>query len=202
MFIKENVKIIIAFVIVIFIGGLSFYFLRGDEYAIKESAGQQVTKRPVLKKTQHVPVVVKKYNVHVANIVDDAGSIREGDMAPVDSIPTEPVQVPLNSLADARVNGDPRTPPIVRSSIEREMPTPDELADPELYQEYETRQNQKVYRSFYNASKNKLIEMEALMEKARSQGVPEDKLLEGEEKIVKMKAMREKLAQTYDDIAD
>lgn len=202
MFIKDNAKIIIAFVTVSFIGGLFFYFLRGGEDAIKESVGQQVTKRPVPKKTQQVPVVVKKHNVHVANIVDDAGSIREGDMAPVDSMPTEPVQVPLNSLADARINGDPRTPPIVRSTIEREMPTPDELADPELYQEYETRQNQKVYRSFYNASKNKLIEMEALMEKARSQGVPEDKLLEGEEKIAKMKAMREKLAQTYDDIAD
>ena len=114
--------------------------------------------------------------------------------------PPQPVE--RNSLAEARINGDPRTPPIVRSSYEREMPTPEELADPDMYHEYEVRQNQKVYVSFYKESKKKIEQMEALVSRAKKEGVPEEKIREGEEKIAAMKAMREQLREEHEELAD
>jgi len=122
----------------------------------------------------------------------------------------EPVQkpnvisapMPRNSMEKARLYGDPRTPPIERSKTIREMPTEDELANPELYQEYEARQNKKVYQSFYKESKKKLSQMEELMEKGRLGGVSEEQLREGEEKIEAMKAMRKQLEEEHDDLSD
>jgi len=201
MFTKKNTKLIAVLVIVSFIGLLSFLLLQNEEASLKGDA-LHVENKPEPGKVSNVPVVDKNRTVVIANIADNIADTQNSDMRPAESTSMRPLQAPLNSLADARINGDPRTPPIVRSTIEREMPTPEELADPDLYQEYEIRQNQKVYRSFYSASKNKLVKMEKLMEQARSQGVSEDKLREGEEKIAKMKAMREKLAQTYNDISD
>ena len=203
MFIKDNAKSIVAFIIVGLIGGMFLYLLQSDEKTTKDNVVQQAENRPLpVKVVSTSSVVTKKTQVNIARVAEKNSTKKDELAYPVESTTPETFSVPLNSLADARINGDPRTPPMARSAIEREMPTLEELADPDLYQEYETRQNQKVYRSFYSASKNKLVEMEKLMEQARSQGVSEDKLREGEEKIAKMKAMREKLAQTYDDISD
>jgi len=202
MFIKDNAKLIVAFIIVGLIGGVFLYLLQSDEKTTKDNVVQQAENRSLPVKVVSTSVVTKKTQVNFTSVAEKNSTEKDELAYPVESITPETFSVPLNSLADARINGDPRTPPIARSAIEREMPTLEELADPDLYQEYETRQNQKVYRSFYSASKNKLVEMEKLMEQARSQGVSEDKLREGEEKIAKMKAMREKLAQTYDDISD
>ena len=58
----------------------------------------------------------------------------------------------VESLRRSMEEGDPRAPPIARRETEREMPTEAELADPELYLQYETRQQQKVYASFVQAS--------------------------------------------------
>ena len=200
MFIKENAKLIIVFVG--FIGGLFLYLFQDNEKIVDDDVIQQVENASPTGKAESLPPVTKKMLINVASEVKKSSAVKEPPQNAIERAIPEPFSVPLNSMADARINGDPRTPPIVRSTVEREMPSPEELADPDLYQEYESRQNQKVYRSFYSASKNKLVEMEKLMEQARSQGVSEDKLREGEEKIAKMKAMREKLAQTYDDLSD
>ena len=118
------------------------------------------------------------------------------------STDTAPAVVPRNSLEKARLYGDPRTPPIERSKYKREMPTEEELEDPDLYQEYEARQNQKVYKSFYKESAKKLTQMEKIMNKARQEGVSEEDLREGDEKIAAMKAMRKKLEAEHDDLDD
>lgn len=201
MFIKKNATLILAFSIVGITGALFFFLFQSENIHLKGDIQSEADNKISGKKLS-TTVVKKKQTTGVMGVVINDDVTQKAGVLNVDSPPVEPLYVPLNSLADARLNGDPRTPPIVRSTVEREMPTSEELADPELYQEYETRQNQKVYRSFYSASKNKLAEMEKLMEQARSQGVPDDKLREGDEKIAKMKAMRKKLSQTYDDISD
>ncbi len=200
MFIKENVKLIV--VLVALVGGLFLYLFQSNEKITEHDVIRQVEKSTHFEKVESALPVTKKLLINVASEIKKSSVVNKPSRNAIESEISEPFSVPLNSMADARINGDPRTPPMVRTTVEREMPTPEELADPDLYQEYESRQNQKVYRSFYSASKNKLVEMEKLMEQARSQGVSEDKLREGEEKIAKMKAMREKLAQTYDDISD
>ena len=198
MFIKENAKLIVVFVSLI--GGVFLYIFQGNEEITDDDVIQKMENPSRAEKVESILPVTKKALINVAGEIKKNSVVKEPLQNTIERAAPEPFSVPLNSMADARVNGDPRTPPIVRSTVEREMPTPEELADPDLYQEYESRQNQKVYRSFYSASKNKLVEMEKLMEQARSQGVSDDKLREGEEKIAKMKAMREKLAQTYDDL--
>jgi len=151
----------------------------------KETKDKVHAREEALSKTESVPPASDPVDEHL----------------PEDIIyPPQPVE--RNSLAEARIHGDPRTPPIVRSKHEREMPTPEELADPDLYHEYEVRQNQNVYVSFYKESKKKIQEMEEMVSRAKSEGVPEEKIREGEEKIAAMKAMREQLREEHEDLTD
>ena len=80
--------------------------------------------------------------------------------------PEQPVWQPspsaVASLREAILNGDPRTPPLAEAP-EREMPTEEELADPDLYLQYEMRQQQAVYASFIQAANRRLEEMDALI---------------------------------------
>lgn len=106
------------------------------------------------------------------------------------------------SLRESRLHGDPRTPPIARPEREREMPTAEELADPDLYLEYEARQQQQVYASFVQASERKIAELEAIIEQGRQGGVSEEQLAEGLEKLEGLKAMREQLIAENPELAD
>lgn len=88
-------------------------------------------------------------------------------------LPDEPLWQPspsaVASLREATLNGDPRTPPLAKSP-EREMPTEEELSDPDLYLQYEMRQQQAVYASFLQAANRQLEEMDALIARAEQEG--------------------------------
>ncbi|MGB1220813.1 MAG: hypothetical protein ACPG43_04695 [Alcanivoracaceae bacterium] len=109
----------------------------------------------------------------------------------------------VQSLRRSMEEGDPRAPPIARQESEREMPTEEELADPDLYLQYETRQQQKVYASFVQASEKKISDLKKMIDRARAEGsVSPEQLAEGEEKLRRLEEMREKLLQENPELAD
>ena len=115
----------------------------------------------------------------------------------------QPDPAAVESLRRSMEEGDPRAPPIARRETEREMPTEEELADPELYLQYETRQQQKVYASFLQASEKKISDLEKLIEQARAEGgVSPEQLEEGEEKLRGLQEMRDKLLQQYPELSE
>lgn len=104
-----------------------------------------------------------------------------------------PPSAAVASLRESMRNGDPRTPPLVRSSNLREPPTAQELADPSLYQQYEQRQKQQVYASFVAAASGRITELEGLIEQGEQGGVTPEQLEEGRRKLEALRQQRDQL---------
>lgn len=98
------------------------------------------------------------------------------------------------ALRESMRHGDARTPPLAPRTDLREPPSAAELADPALYQQYEQRQQQKVYASFAKAANQRIPELEALIAKGRADGLSEAQLAEGEAKLAKLREQRDQLA--------
>lgn len=115
-------------------------------------------------------------------------------------VPVPPAET-VAALRESMKNGDPRTPPLARSEDLREMPSAAELADPGLYQQYEQRQNQKVYASFVTAANQKITELEAQIARAEASGLPPEQLEEGRQKLEGLRGQRDEILQTHPDVA-
>lgn len=111
--------------------------------------------------------------------------------------PGDPIELDpeaIASLREARLHGDPRTPPIERSPP-RELPTAEELADPERYQEYEVRQERKVKQAFVAAAGPEAERLRADIARGREMGIPEEEIAKAEEKLRRLEAMRAQLIE-------
>jgi len=108
---------------------------------------------------------------------DTAWYDEQADLPTLDEPAWQPSSSAVASLREATLNGDPRTPPLAPSP-EREMPTDEELSDPDLYLQYESRQQQAVYASFLQAANRQLEEMDALIARAEQEGGVTDAQLE------------------------
>ncbi|EDY86860.1 conserved hypothetical protein [gamma proteobacterium HTCC5015] len=106
----------------------------------------------------------------------------------------------IESLRAAR-DGDARTPPIKRSDP-RELPTPEELADPELYSQYEERHRKALLAGFVNASTPKIEQLEKLLEDGKQHGMTEEAIREAQEKIDKLKETRDQMLRDEPDLAN
>jgi len=90
------------------------------------------------------------------------------------------------SMAAARENGDPRSPPIERDGEPRSAPTPAQLADPQAYQQYEEAQHTRLLGAYVAAAAAELPRLQADLERGRQAGVPAGQLAKVEEKIARI----------------
>lgn len=111
-------------------------------------------------------------------------------------LPTGTEMSATQSLLDTR-NGDPRTPPITRNSQAPELPSPDELADPKAYQQYEARQNMQLYASFIQAAGQEVPRLQADLARAREVGIAPAEIAKVEEKIKRIAAMQAQLLREH-----
>lgn len=107
------------------------------------------------------------------------------DMAP------SPIDA-TQSMSNAREHGDMRQPALQRDAP-REMPTAAELADPEAYQRYEARQNERLHKAYVKAADAEIPRLQKDIEQARQAGMSPEQLAEGEEKLRRIQAMRDQL---------
>lgn len=119
-------------------------------------------------------------------------------------LPVVPIQVEdaAVSMAAAREHGDPMAPPIKHEADTREKASPEELADPDLYAKYEARQDRRLKQAYVKAAGPQLDQLEQDVAKARASGVDPKKIREGEEKIERLRAMREQLLQKDPGLAE
>jgi len=96
---------------------------------------------------------------------------------------------------------DERSPPIVRQK-EEEKPTQEELDDPDKYLEFQLRQRKKVLFSYLDAAKPKLKKLRELVAEGERRGISEDKLIEGQTKILKIEEMVSQILEENPDIAE
>lgn len=90
------------------------------------------------------------------------------------------------SMAAARENGDPRTPPIERDVEPRSAPTPAQLADPQAYQQYGDAQHTRLLGAYVAAAATELPRLQADLERGRQAGIPAGQLAKLEEKIARI----------------
>lgn len=106
------------------------------------------------------------------------------------------------SLHQARVYGDPRTPPILRDTKQSEAaPSAAELADPARYADYEGRQQRKLIAGFMRAAGPEIGRLQQQMVVAEQAGLSQAQLAEGREKLARLSAMQAELAGRYPDLA-
>lgn len=103
------------------------------------------------------------------------------------------------SLAVTR-DGDPRTPPIARSQITQEMPTAAELADPKAYQQYEARQNTRLYTAYVLAADEEIPRLREAIARARDMGIAPADIAKGEEKLRRITAMQGQLLNEHPEL--
>ena len=123
-----------------------------------------------------------------------------------DSPQQEPERVPLPpvdssapawlSMAEARENGDPRSPPVMHDDpATHAQPTAEQLADPQAYRQFEQGQHARLLSSFADAAKDEVPRLRADLERGRAAGVPEGELAKMEEKIRRIEALRDGVAR-------
>ena len=104
--------------------------------------------------------------------------------------PLQPLEPAHWHLADARVSGDPRTPPLVRS-----VPAPAvaawQLDSPSAYLARESQEHRAVQQAFVDAADRELPALRRLLDQAREQGLSAEGIAKGEEKLRRIAEQRD-----------
>ena len=161
----------------------------------QESVSTEAIVAPVMPSQESIkkpdPVsLTEAHSKPVTNDVDERHS--EEELAPLDVYA-------IDSMANARLNGDDRAPPIVRGA-QGESATPEELESPELYLEYESRQERKIYKAYVEAADIKIEMLEEQIAIAKERGMLEEELEVGIEKVRRIKEMKEQLLRDNPDL--
>lgn len=113
-----------------------------------------------------------------------------GEVQRVPLLPVDGRQSAWLSMADARANGDARTPPLQRDAEPRSAPDAAQLADPQAYAAYQRGQHQQLLAAYAGAADAELPKLRADVERGRAAGVPAAELAKVEEKIRRIELQR------------
>lgn len=117
-------------------------------------------------------------------------------LAAVHGQPGAETAVPAwTSMAAARVQGDPRSPPLHVSAAPEPGPNAAQLADPDAYRAYEQGQNARTLAAFAAAAEAELPVLRADVERARASGIAPAEIAKVEEKIRQLERMRRAIVE-------
>lgn len=103
------------------------------------------------------------------------------------------------SMAEARINGESRTPPIVRQE-QKVAATPAELADHAAYQQYEARQNEQELAAFSKAVPAQIAQLQEDIRKGKNLGIAPELIAQQERKVAELLAMRQQVLMAHPEI--
>lgn len=111
-----------------------------------------------------------------------------------DEVPRAAPVAAADSMADARLHGDARTPPLAPPAAASAGPSPAQLADPKAYRAYEARQDARVMAAFASAAQLEVPRLQADVERARASGIPAAQIARVEAKIRRLEQLRREIA--------
>lgn len=126
--------------------------------------------------------------------------VSTGPDVPLAVIPDETLVDGVEALRESRLSGDGRAPAVVRDAASREAPTAAELADPEAYQRYEARQNERLYRSYVKAAEAEVPKLQEQLARGKQGGLTPEQIAEGEEKLRRIEEMRHQLMSDHPEL--
>jgi hypothetical protein len=143
------------------------------------------------------PAAAAPASVPAAKASPAAGSeLERVPLAPVDS--SAPAWL---SMAEARENGDPRTPPIERATAPAVHADAAQMADPKAYAAFERGQNERLLASFVAAAQQEVPRLRADLERGRAAGIDAAELAKVEEKIRRIEQQREATLKAHPALA-
>ncbi|MEH6348250.1 MAG: hypothetical protein V7785_24345 [Bermanella sp.] len=104
----------------------------------------------------------------------------------------------ISSLEQARLNGDPRSPPIHHSELSQRA-NKQQLEDSDQYSSYQANKKKQLISHYLQAAQPKINKLKEQVQIAKEKGLPPEQLAEGEEKIKRLEDMVEQLKQQYPD---
>lgn len=96
------------------------------------------------------------------------------------------------AMTEARLHGDARAPALSRSP-ESAGASAHDMASPDNYQRYESRQNQRLYSAYVSAAGDEIPRLQEHINRAKREGISADEIRKGEEKLRRIQAMRDQL---------
>ncbi len=129
-----------------------------------------------------------------------SGTVEHG--AIVQSEPKEnPFVAPAaQSMALAREQGDPRSPPIKRRADTAEPPKAADLESGDAFNAYEQRMSMKTYQNFIQAADAEIPKIQAQIQQGQSMGISPDRLAVGQEKLQRLQNMRAQLLAQHPEL--
>ncbi len=118
-------------------------------------------------------------------------------MQPVE---TAQVHAAAQTMALARQQGDPRSPPIKRRADTSEPPKQADLANGDAFNAYEQRMSTKTYQNFIQAADTEIPKIQAQIQQGQSMGISPDRLAVGVEKLQRMQNMRAQLLAQHPEL--
>ena len=175
-------------------GGLALLSFTSDQAA--QSVSQSSHNEQTIHQVQTLPQQ-QESTAKAATAGNEPDINKPTNTKPVVEDPASKLERPLDSsaissLAITMAEGDARAPTIGEFEPAL-LPTEEQLADPELYQEYEQNQQQRLHQAWIISADRKIQELESYIEMAESRYLDPEELEEGLQKLEAIKAMQKKL---------
>ncbi len=106
----------------------------------------------------------------------------------------------IEQMREARLHGDERAPPIIHDQEQEDRPTEKELESPEVYSNYETRQEMKLKTAYMQAAPSQILQLKQQLQAMHEAGVDKNSIQEAEEKITQLQLMTERLLQQHPEL--
>jgi hypothetical protein len=100
------------------------------------------------------------------------------------------------SMAQARVRGDDRAPPLQAPAAHELAPTPAQLADPAAYRAFEAGRTAQLMTAYAAAVDAELPRLRADVERARLAGIAPQDIAKVEAKIARLEKLRKSISET------
>jgi hypothetical protein len=193
--------ILLALVAIAIGAGLGFYF--ADRTENTSGITEATTKESLSQDNMAddaAQLAATKQLLHMSDVVGSA-ILDPVDEEVEENTPAHYELDPLaiESLRAARTQGDARAPALSASAA-RVLPTVEELEDHDAYAAYEERQSKEVYRAYIRSAGQKAEFLREMIALARKDGLPEEQVREGEEKLRRIESMRQELLTQHPDL--
>ncbi len=109
----------------------------------------------------------------------------------LESQPESRYEAAIESINEARLEDDDRTTPTTYDSVPELTPTPEELASPEPYNEYETREEMLITNA--ETADPEMQNITQQLQVMRDAGLDEAAIREAEEKLIHLQQMTQRL---------
>lgn len=113
----------------------------------------------------------------------------------MDALP-DPSTPAWQSMADARLHGDERAPPLRAPAAREPGPTAAQLADPAAYSKFEQDRDAQVMKAYAAAVESEVPRLRADVERARAAGIAPQEIAKVEAKIARLEKLRKSIIET------